>query len=210
VREAYAKLLAVSPATDKPNDWGKRPFLRIEEPTSYTGPNGQKRWHYDGLDIIWRADGPAEFCDGDGFTGEFADKSELPRWKPSIHMPREFSRTTLENKVVRIERLQEITEADAKAEGAVPADCCYSHYHGFQKLWDSMYSKPMPVKGKGGVRHYVSYPWEDIQETRTHRGKPWYVWGNPWVWVIAYARILASEDSQITAKKEITHANNYR
>lgn len=30
---------------------------------------------------------------------------------------------------------------------------------------------------------------EDENETRTYRGKPWYVIGNPWVWVIEFERI---------------------
>lgn len=65
--------------------------------------------------------------------------------KPSIHMPRRFSRITLEVTGVRVERLQDISEADAKAEGCVlqPARHCY------EVLWEQ-------INGPGS---WAANPW---------------------------------------------------
>jgi hypothetical protein len=50
-----------------------------------------------------------------------ADGQDGPWW-PSIHMPREFSRLTLVVTATKVERLQSISDTDAKAEGVVECD----------------------------------------------------------------------------------------
>lgn len=89
--------------------------------------------------------------------------SAVLRLKPSIHMPRWASRITLEITEVRVERVQEITEVDAKAEGSDWYSIEYKQQgigrckQAFHKLWDSINAK---------------------------RGYGWEV--NPWVWVISF------------------------
>ena len=95
------------------------------------------------------------------------------KWRPSIHMPRWASRITLEITAVRVDRLQDITEADARAEGCnrielgpfevggMPVHPMTSTYkEAFKGLWDS-------INGKRKV-----CTWND----------------NPWVWVVEFKK----------------------
>jgi hypothetical protein len=88
------------------------------------------------------------------------DGAREHKWRPSIHMPRWASRITLEVKGVRAERLQDITEADSKKEGAVPFLFGQKYRSGFQTLWDSINKK---------------------------RGYGWDI--NPWVWAVEFMMI---------------------
>ena len=153
----------------------------------------------EGLDgIRYRADNtfaPIENTPEASDAWGEAARDGMP-WRPSIFMPRWASRGLLEVTDVRAERVQDISEADAQAEGIKQEWTCvnpgigsYAHSNDvrddFMYLWDSINAKPKPVGGKH-VTHYVSYPWEDVQETREHRGLPWYVMGNPYVWAMSF------------------------
>ena len=110
------------------------------------------------------------------------------KWHPSIHMPREAARIFLRVTDVSVHRVQNTTDEGARKEGC-------ENREDFCRVWNDCYAKPRPVKGENGIiTHYESFPWENINETRTYRGKPWYVIGNPWVWGIALERISREEE----------------
>lgn len=130
------------------------------------------------------------------------------RWKSAMFMPREASRIDLLVKEVRCQRLQEISRDDAEAEGIPEYGWQFrdgmtemeldewrnrSTIENFAHLWDSINAKPSPVykkiDGKKVITHYESYPWEEIRETREHRGKEWKVYGNPFVFAYTFKQV---------------------
>ena len=103
------------------------------------------------------------------------DIADVTKWKPSIHMPKEAARIWLKVTNVRVERLQEITEVQAKREGIQYDECptgfawkqetdmhnCYTTPIGaMQALWNSTIKKS----------DLDRYGWD----------------ASPWVWVIEF------------------------
>lgn len=110
-------------------------------------------------------------------------------WKPSIYMPRWASRITLEITGIRVERLQDISEADSNAEGL---ETVSAGNFGAWKNYRFKTSHPRRgtvltdeehrlVGYQCPVRSYRSL-WEHINGLDS--------WAtNPWVWVIEFRRI---------------------
>ena len=133
------------------------------------------------------------------------DRDELryQLWRPSIHMPRWASRITLEVVSVRVERLQDITEADAIAEGVtvhtLPEEWQAARARvGGPNVSISLDREPSQALIEElelyDVRHYPARPvmaavqaFERLWESINGPGS----WAaNPWVWRIEFKRVV--------------------
>ena len=126
---------------------------------------------------------------------EWTAQKYKKHWMPSIHMPRWASRIDLEVTGVRVERLQDISEEDAIAEGGAWTDtgknewgqqnngwshcgnthadgCLLTARHSFWNLWNK-------INGPGS--------WER----------------NEWVWVVEFKRIMAEKKAQEIFEQEL-------
>lgn len=118
------------------------------------------------------------------------DRSRSFPWRPSIHMPRWASRITLEITDVRVERLQDISEEDAMAEGArhfpdLPGTSPYEQ----DDRW-SMETPDSCDKCLGNARMAFANYFCKITGNAPkglHDPRPWDA--NPWVWVIEFRRV---------------------
>lgn len=119
---------------------------------------------------VYRADIPA-VSEADERRVRRAVKSVVAPWRPSIYMPRWASRITLEVTEVRVQRLKDISEEDARAEGVergCPPSCgpvvgCdpgakHGHRDSFCSLWGSI----------NGPASWAT---------------------NPWIWAITFKRV---------------------
>ena len=124
----------------------------------------------DPCSVAFRADLSARFFDGAKSTAldVFAWNWDLVKWRPSMFMPRWASRLFLPVVDVRAERLQDISEADAVAEGIEQRADGYWLGHG--------------AMGYPSARGAFASLWDSINGSKP--GKAWN--DNPWTWAITF------------------------
>lgn len=140
------------------------------------GKRGDRLWvreSFWGCDAPGFGDQPCVVYD-DEWHGKEYRPAEIRPWArkfgriPAIHMPRDCSRITLEITGVRVERLQQISEADAAAEGI--------------QLLNGRFTFNDGLHESRSARDSFAALWESINGAESWES-------NPWVWVIEFARI---------------------
>lgn len=150
--------------------WQNPSFERVGQTQDCPyGQPGDRLWARE----TWRvSDQPDERIE---YRADVDPQYDGLKWTPSIHMPRWASRITLEITAVRVERLQDISEQDAMAEG-INGEQLHSAQgyapKAFMKLWES-------INGPGS--------WA----------------ANPWVWCISFRRL--GDEKEFPFKNEYGH-----
>ncbi|HHG1177880.1 TPA: hypothetical protein ACPUMB_000895 [Klebsiella pneumoniae] len=107
----------------------------------------------------------------EAWGNESREDREFP-WRPSIHMPRWASRILLEITDVRVERLNAISEEDARAEGIIDGGCLNC-------------GEPEPcgcANPEPDATDAFAYLWQSIYGQENWNA-------DPWVWVIEFKRV---------------------
>lgn len=151
------------------------------------GSPGDTLWVRETLGVTWQGD--CEYmadrkevsdprahalCERYGDRYHFSEVRKVP----SIFMPRWASRFSLLVKRVRVERVQDISEADARAEGIVAARVASGRAFGLRDSY-GLAGEPFATSARCAF--------EDLWDTINGKRAPWS--SNPWVWVVEFKRV---------------------
>lgn len=128
----------------------------------------EKDWS-DANYFVYKADYP-DGAKGYWYEPEQINWCDLPKWRPSIHMPKDAARIFLKVTDIRCERLQGILCSGMQKEGCIPKTVKGGQWEQWQRdyfkpLWDSTIKKIEIGK----------YGWE----------------ANPWVWAYEFEKVVA-------------------
>ncbi len=137
-----------------------------------------------GVTVLYDAGGWKSVSPFERVEEKYPDNEPMPSWagvqRSSMFMPRWASRIMLEIIDVRIERVQDISEEDARAEGCRDDE---------DPWWRPSYNDP-DSGGNPSARKSYEYLWDLINGKRQDGI---YAWSrNPWVFVIGFRKINAS------------------
>lgn len=180
-------------------------FGRCENIACHHGVAGDRLWVRE----AWRVGKGYDELPGSKFKSptvwycadydDFSDR-RFGRYRHARFMPRWASRITLEITGVRVERLQDISEADAAAEGVEPLDSDAHQDRGPSDIDRAL------CENCGGLRLYTSFSGDggahfdtDCRQCDTHVKRYRWLWEsingpgswalNPWVWVVEFRKL---------------------
>lgn len=158
--------------TWKYTDWTGcgEPFIEFSADNDVTRPKVSEDWS-DRIVDIWEILSRDENFNIDNCARD-------RKWRPSIHMPRWASRLLLEIVSVRVERLQDISEADSITEGIKRSQRAISSTDVAPCFWDYLRNEPQYRNARDS---YASL-WESINGPGSWSA-------NPWVWCIEFRRV---------------------
>lgn len=189
-------------------------ILWVKEPFSFGNAQDDRTpaevWEHlketkQGITVLYRAGGWRSVAPFEREEPVYSDYEPMPDWagrrRHGMFMPRWASRITLEITDIRVERVQEISEDDAEAEGAAACEtgleCSACPWIGFEDSpgvertededWEFICPEckevcahhPINEQFRFGYRHV----WDEING-KTH---PWS--SNPWCWCISFRRL---------------------
>ena len=142
-----------------------------------------------GCDLPGYGDQPCVVYDDEWMGKEYRPAEDRP-WArkfgriPSIHMPRECSRLTLRITDVRVQRLRDLSEADAVAEGT-PCYVCGQHMDGRSESDCHCFHQR-------ATAHDYGLLWESINGPGSWEA-------NPWVWCVSFEVLQMNVDQVLKA-----------
>jgi hypothetical protein len=158
----------------KPGDrlWVRETFYAFGRwETRFSAKKGRDEWHF--VDMTLESGKaylyPASDSQPQPMGGKRHKGGVTPTWwkRPAIFMPSTASRITLEITEVRVERLKDISEDDALAEGCSSTAIVHED-------------------GEDYTGHYASEEYQDLWESINGPGS----WdANPWVWAVSFKRL---------------------
>lgn len=154
--------------------WVRETFLAYGRwETRFSEKKRRDEWHF--VDMTRECDRAYQYAADNPDVPLAKGRGVTPGWhtRPAIFMPRAASRITLEIVSVRVERLKDISQDDAQAEGITDGGCVNC--------------------GEPEVKCACSFPMPDYRDAYCHLWEQingagsWAA--NPWVWVVEFKRI---------------------
>lgn len=181
--------------TEKDGVWQ----LYGDAPTNYGGETQMNEWRFDlpcpygkKEDSLWVRETFLVGTDGRPvFRAGIENTCPSDwKWKPSIFMLRRYCRVLLEITDIRVERLQDITAEDAKAEGVTSKDCSIligEDSKGNIKPVGSCEFVPGQPFSAEPLFHTERAAYATLWQSINGKTQPWEI--NPWVWVVEFKRV---------------------